>query len=147
MIGRRNISCYGWTSRVAKNGKALKTFGMSLNFKKSSTPSYIYDAKFQRYQVRNGIPLKPLDEFWAALVHPEHPDRSWDDYTTRACGLVLATFAQHNEFYDTISKQSVEKPFLQNPKPSRRIFMQNIGFDTVPHVLPSKHTLVAMGER
>lgn len=132
---------------LAEMSSALKVFGMILNLKKSETPSCIYDAKFLGYQIRIGVPLKPEAEFWAALVHPEHPDQSWDEYATRACGLVLASFAQHDGFYNLVEKQLSERPFTPHVKPGLRRFLRSIGYESVPSVLPSKLKLITMCER
>nr|APG78296.1 RdRp [Sanxia water strider virus 18] len=151
----KDILVLGDDSLVATTGKVeltemshhLRMFGMTLNLKKSSTPGCIYDATFLGYQIRNGVPLKPEAEFWAALVHPEHPDQSWDEYATRACGLVLASFAQHDRFYDILAKQLKDQPFKPTLKPGLRRYLQTIGYTTVPSVLPSKLSLAMMSER
>ena len=90
---------------------------MILNNKKTQAAGDISNIKFLGYQIRNGVPLKPKVEFWAALRFPEHPDRSFDEYATRAIGITLATFGQHDDFYEAARRQLTAKSFQVSVKP------------------------------
>lgn len=114
--------------------------GMILNTEKSAVDTDLYKVKFLGYQIRNGIPLKPEEEFWTALRYPEAPDKSYGEYATRASGLLYATFGQHPNFYNHVV-HSIRLPFSPDLVPSMKRYLKAIGIDVVPGRPPPLHEL------
>lgn len=114
--------------------------GMVLNLEKSAVDERLSNVKFLGFYIRNGVPFKPVEELWAALRFPETPDYSYDEYATRASGLLYASFGQHPDFYRHVVA-SISIPFELILKPSMRRFLQSIGFTQHPGRPPPNYQL------
>lgn len=115
--------------------KYVELLGMIVNVEKTQVETNLSNVKFLGYKISNGIPNKPEHEFWASLRYPEYPDKSFDEYATRASGLLLATFGVHEEFYDIISNQ-LQMGFTPTMSPSLRRYCNALGIDEIPRKPP-----------
>nr|QQO81399.1 RNA-dependent RNA polymerase [Soybean thrips partiti-like virus 2] len=120
---------------MEKFEKYSSELGMIINTAKSQTATSLEFIKFLGYYISNGIPKKPVEEFWAALRFPEYPDASFDHYATRAMGLLISTFGQHDEFYDIVSSQ-LSLGFTVRMSPSLRRYCAALGIESLPEKPP-----------
>lgn len=120
--------------------------GMILNTEKTQMTANLWTVKFLGYQMTNGIPMKPEKEFWASLKYPEHPDSSFDEYATRAIGLLLATFGRYDDFYNAVAGQ-LKTPYRIVMKASLRRWLEALGIHHLPKVPPTIQELGGMALR
>lgn len=76
----------------------FNNIGMVLNVKKSCTSRYIYNLDFLGYQIRDGYPSRPYQVWLSSLAYPDFPDRSIDEFITRAVGLGYANACADDAF-------------------------------------------------
>nr|APG78342.1 RdRp [Wenling partiti-like virus 2] len=127
---------------IEKFSESADSLGMTVNQKKTDQADDCSKIKFLGYYLNTGIPRRPVEELWAALRFPERPDRSYDDFATRAMGLLVANFGKDTEF-DLTCRECLKWPFKIKPNPSFTRFMAVLGID-VPLQAPSTFQLGLM---
>nr|APG78245.1 RdRp [Hubei diptera virus 19] len=114
--------------------------GMIINVKKTQVSDCLPEMKFLGYKLNNGAPVKDPKELWAALRFPERPDRTFDDFVSRAYGLMYANFGNDIEF-DNCCRYFLEMPYKLNISPSMKRFLKILGIDQLPAEPPSRFRL------
>nr|QIJ70086.1 RNA-dependent RNA polymerase [Vandelay partiti-like virus] len=114
--------------------------GMYVNIEKTQFSECLNDIKFLGYKINGGSPLKDPKELWAALRFPERPDRCFDDFVSRAYGLMFANFGNDIEF-DNCCRHYVEKPFTIRLTPNMIRFLKILGIDALPLEPPTRFQL------
>lgn len=117
--------------------------GMKINVAKSETHDSVHDAKFLGYKINHGVPLKEEKDFWAALRFPERPDSSYDDFASRALGLLVANFGIH-KLFDWTCRLICSVPYQVKLAPSMRRYLKILGIDSLPSEPPSLFRLGLM---
>nr|QFR15908.1 nonstructural protein [Spodoptera exempta insect virus 1] len=112
-----------------------KQFGMHINEDKTQQVSSIQEIKFLGYQINTGGPSRPLRELCAALAYPERPDRDFNDFATRALGLLIANFGHHLDF-DACCRAVLLHPHHINYSPSISRYLRVMGIDQLPKEPP-----------
>lgn len=92
-------------------------FGMLINSEKTQQSNSIQDIKFLGYYINTGGPSRPVKELCAALLHPERPDRDFNDFATRSLGLLIANFG-HNKDFDSCCRSILAVPHQVRYSPS-----------------------------
>nr|QXV86611.1 RNA-dependent RNA polymerase [Partitiviridae sp.] len=110
-------------------------FGMIINSLKTQQGDTIQEMKFLGYYINCGGPSRPVKELCAALLHPERPDRDFNDFATRTMGLLIANFGENIEF-DSCCRNILAIPHRMNYSPSLTRFLRILGIDQLPKEPP-----------
>nr|APG78277.1 RdRp [Hubei partiti-like virus 31] len=110
-------------------------FGMIINPEKTQLTSRIQEVKFLGYYINNGGPSRKREELCAALLHPERPDRDFNDFATRTLGLLIANFGHDIEF-DSCCRMILSVPYKVQYSPSMTRYLRVMGIDQLPKEPP-----------
>lgn len=138
VLGDDSIAGFRFKFSLDDAAALFKTIGMSVNIKKSMVSPTISRLTFLGYSINLGAPTKPHARWMAALLYPEHRDRSWDDVASRALGLCHAGFGLDDKF-DTLCRTIIGlKPFDLHMDSSLARMLYMIGWDTISKEPPDK---------
>lgn len=110
-------------------------FGMKININKTQVADNIQEVKFLGYQINTGGPSRPRRELYASLAFPESPDQDFNDFATRALGLLIANFGYHTDF-DSCCRKILLTPYRVKYCPSIARFLRVMGIDQLPKEPP-----------
>lgn len=110
----------------------MNIIGMIVNVDKSFETGNLFDVKYLGYKLNSGIPSKPSDDWFAALLLPERPDRSWDDMASRALGLLYAAMGENIVFHKLCWNIVTVKRFEINLSPGMKRLFEYVLGDVIP---------------
>lgn len=117
------------------------TLGMTLNLKKSIITPFLSDIHFLGFSNLNCLPSKNHIEWITALCYPERTDHTWDDFATRALGLLYANCGVDEEF-DAIARWITASNFDIVVSKSMRRYLRAMGVKTLRKRPPDARTLI-----
>lgn len=130
--------------RLGRVTRTLKKFGMELNVEKTQLSNNINELKFLGYKINSGNPQRASKELYASLRFPEQPDRTFDEFATRAVGLLIANLGQDLEFDNCCRNIVARQRYKVVVKQSLRRFLNILGIDQLPKHPPSLFQLWCM---
>ncbi|UTQ50833.1 MAG: RNA-dependent RNA polymerase [Tomato associated partiti-like virus 1] len=112
-------------------GKAIHDvytyLGYVFNIDKSKFTDRVDDVEYLGFGISGGFPRRPFKKWLESLYYPEHPDMSWDDFASRALGLLYANSGVDQTFDLMCRTVLYHKPFRIKLTRDFQRFLENIG--------------------
>nr|APG78345.1 RdRp [Wenling partiti-like virus 3] len=141
VLGDDSIFCSNNYVSLDSMQPVFADLGMKLNVEKSIVTESLFDITFLGFRFENHLPVKPTEDWLAALHHPEHTDKSFDDFASRALGILYANCGVNldvDQYCRAIIKSS---PFRIKLSRSFRRYLRAMGVERLKKEPPPPTTL------
>jgi len=144
VLGDDSVIASSFPLSKYKIAEVVESVGMEISTSKGVLTTNVDEVEFLGFVIANGFPQRDYSKWMAQLYNPEYPDRSWDDFASRALGLFYACHGVNGQFSETCRRVIGYQSFSIHLSRDMTRFLSSIGVavNQMSTLLPSDQQLL-----